>query len=80
MAHLYILKNKDNKYYIDITEVGILKRLSRHNRGDVKSTKAGKPWEIIYSENFSSMEEARKREKQIKSWKNGNALKKLISA
>lgn len=80
MAFLYILKNINNKYYIGITEIKVADRLLRHNRGDVKSTKLGRPWCIIYVENFISMVEARKREKQIKSWKGGNAFKKLISA
>ena len=80
MAFLYILKNIDNKYYVGITETMVKDRLMRHNKGDVKSTKLDKPWHIIYVENFISMVEARKREKQIKSWKGGNAFKKLISA
>ncbi len=78
MAHLYILKNDNNKYYIGITEVEVTTRLVRHNRGDVKSTKTGRPWYVIHIEDFVSMNEARKREKQIKSWKSGNAFKKLI--
>ena len=78
MAHLYILKNNYNKYYIGITEIGVAGRLKRHNNGDVKSTKTNSPWYVIRVENFASMSEARKGEKQIKSWKNGNAFKKLI--
>jgi putative endonuclease len=58
--------------------VGVNDRLIRHNKGDVKSTKVGAPWRIIYVENFTSMIEARKREKQIKSWKGGNAFKNLV--
>ena len=78
MANLYILKNKDNKYYVGITKLEVSKRLNRHNKGDVKSTKENKPWKIIYTENFVSMDKARKREKEIKSWKGGNTFKKLI--
>ncbi len=78
MTHLYILKNKYGKYYIGITEIGVQERLSRHNRGDVESTKPGKPWNIVHTEIFTSMNEAREREKKVKSWKGGNAFKKLI--
>lgn len=78
MAHLYILKNDKNKYYVGITELEISVRLSRHNKGGVKSTKTGTPWNIIHIEKFNSMGEAREREKRIKSWKGGNAFKKLI--
>ena len=78
MTYLYILKNNYNKYYVGITELETKERLKRHNKGDVKSTKLNKPWRIIYVENFSSMTKAREREKQMKSWKGGNAFKKLI--
>ncbi len=79
MAHLYILKNTQDRHYVGITETEVLERLERHNRGYVKSTKFYKPWSVIYTEYFSSMSEARIREKQIKSWKGGSAFKKLIS-
>ena len=79
MAFLYILKNKKNKHYIGITEIPANERLDRHNNGDVKSTKFGRPWEIIHLESYDSMPNARVREKQIKSWKGGNAFKKLIN-
>ena len=61
-----------------ITEIEVTERLTRHNQGDVKSTKLGKPWHIIHKEVFVSMAEAREREKQVKSWKGGSAFKKLI--
>ena len=53
-------------------------RLIKHNKGDVKSTRHGRPWKIIYVEEYDSYISARRREKQIKSWHGGNALKKLI--
>lgn len=79
MAHLYILKNEDNKYYVGITELDVSERLVRHNKGDVKSTRNGRPWFIFLTRYFSSMTEARELEKKIKSWKGGNAFKKFIS-
>ena len=54
-------------------------RLIKHNKGDVKSTRHGRPWKIIYVEEYDSYISARRREKQIKSWHGGNALKKLIA-
>lgn len=79
MVHLYILKNGRNKYYTGITELDVSSRLNRHNKGDVKSIKIDRPWQIVHIENFISMIKARKREKQIKSWKGGNAFKKLFT-
>lgn len=79
MVYLYILKNKLNRYYVGITKLHPNKRLKRHNQGAVYSTKLGRPWKIIYIEQYINYEEARKREKQIKSWKGGDAFKNFIS-
>ena len=74
----YILKSlSKNKYYIGSTE-DLTNRLNYHNSGKVRSTKAFRPWEIIYFEKRNTKSEALKREKQIKSYKGGNAFKKLI--
>ena len=78
MSFVYILKNNKEKYYIGITNLLVEERLQRHNKGDVKSTKLSRPWKICYIEEFDSLEKARAREKQIKSWHSGNAFKKLI--
>ena len=42
------------------------KRLKEHNSGGTKSTKPFRPWELIYSEVFNSLNEALKREKYFK--------------
>ncbi len=79
MVNLYILKNRNNKYYIGITALNPIERLKRHNKGYVCATKFSKPWDIVYSEKHLNYEDARKREEQIKSWHGGNAFKKLIA-
>ena len=79
MPCLYILDNQSGKHYIGITNLDPEKRLIRHNKGDVYSTKFYKPWKLVYAENFSSMQKASEREKQIKNWKGGNAFKKFLS-
>jgi len=46
----YILfSEKLNRYYIGSTH-NISQRLKRHNGGATKSTKAGRPWKVVYSE------------------------------
>jgi putative endonuclease len=78
MYFVYILKSQTyQRYYIGSTE-NKEKRLSNHNAGKVKSTKSYKPWEIIRIEKYDTKTEALKRERQIKSYKGGNAFKKLI--
>ena|SRR3990167_10088745 len=77
-SFVYILENRKGKRYVGITGLLPELRLLRHNKGDVKSTRYGKPWKIIYIEEYTNYNSARSREKQIKSWHGGNALKKLI--
>ena len=75
---VYILKSLNfNRYYVGHS-ANIEKRLSEHNRGNVRSTKAYKPWKIIHSEVKSNKKEAYAREMQIKSFKHGEAFEKLI--
>ena len=79
MYKVYILKSKNfDRYYIGHTS-NLDFRLSRHNAGDVRSTKSYCPWEIVYTEDVENKSLACLRELRIKSYKGGNAFKKLIS-
>jgi len=62
MYYLYILKSLTKPWhYIGITE-NTDKRLSQHNSGETKSTKAYRPLKIVYTEAFDDKISARKRE------------------
>lgn len=80
MPHfVYILQSlKDNKYYIGETS-DVDARLEFHNSGKQRSTKNRIPFKIILIEEYDNRQDALAREKQIKSWKGGNAFKKLIT-
>lgn len=78
-CYLYILKNAQNKHYIGITKLLPQVRLIRHNKGDVYSTKFGRPWKLIYTEEYDDMKLARNREKQIKRWHGGATLKRFLN-
>jgi putative endonuclease len=78
MYYVYILKSlKDNKHYIGSTS-DLQARLEFHNAGKQRSTKFRIPFILIYSETYSTRQEAEKREFQIKSYKGGRAFKQLI--
>lgn len=81
MAHfVYILKSlKDNRFYIGET-ADLDRRIFEHNEGWVKSTRDRRPLVIVYTETLESKSEGKKREKQIKAYKGGEAFKKLISS
>lgn len=78
MFYTYILKSKQNgSYYIGSCQ-DLEIRLKNHNGGQVKSTKRYMPWELVYYEQYNLLADARKREKQIKSWKKREAIEELI--
>ena len=78
MFTVYILKslNKD-RYYVGFT-ADLTDRLRRHNSGSNKSTKFGIPWSVVYTEEFADKKLAWLRERQIKSYKGGEAFRKLL--
>jgi putative endonuclease len=79
MVYVYILQSRVGKgYYIGICN-NLEKRLEKHNKGGVYSTKKHRPFRIIYSEKYESYSDARIREKEIKSYKGGNTFRSLIS-
>lgn len=76
--YTYILRSeKDNSYYIGSTS-SIENRLKYHNKGKVRSTKYRRPWQLVYKEEYPTLKEAMKRERQIKSWKSRDSIEKLI--
>jgi putative endonuclease len=79
MFTVYVLHSqKFNKIYIGFTS-DIEKRLFAHNHPSNKGwTKSFQPWDIIYSEEFETKEEAMIREKQLKSSKGRDFIKKDI--
>jgi putative endonuclease len=76
MFYVYVLYSKSlSKRYVGSSS-DINKRLIEHNSGKSKFTKGGIPWRLIYSEQFDTNSEARKREIFLKS---GNGRKFLDS-
>ena len=66
------------KTYVGITG-NLEKRLEAHNSGFVKSSCACRPYKILFAEEFSSMEEARKREIYYKSRTGRRRLKEIFN-
>ena len=66
MNYTYILKCKDDSLYTGWTN-DLKKRITSHNAGTgAKYTKARRPVELVYYEEFQTREEAMKREYAIK--------------
>lgn len=79
MYTVYILKNNiTGRHYIGSTD-NIDRRLAEHNRGQTRSTRYGKNnWVLIYTEKYRNELIAKRREQKIKSFKGGDAFKRLV--
>lgn len=73
--YVYILySHKDQKYYAGYTgDLG--NRLKEHQKGQVKSTKHRRPLEPVYYEAYRNEEDARRRERYMKSGKGKKFLR-----
>lgn len=79
MWYVYIIKSiQHNRYYIGCSN-NLNRRLNEHNEGYNISTKFYKPWVLVHCEKYNNQEEAYSRENKIKSYKGGNAFKKLLN-
>lgn len=66
MFYMYILKSVVNKdIYVGSTK-NLKNRFHLHNSGKVKSTKAYKPWVLVYYEAYKSKTDVHKREVELK--------------
>ena len=78
ICYLYILKSKINERFYIGTTANLEGRIKRHNEGRSKSTKSGRPWEVVYLEEFDNRSEALARERQLKRWKNRDRIEDLV--
>lgn len=77
MFYVYILSCGDKKLYTGYT-VNIEKRLKRHKAGEVFSTKGRQPVELIFFEAFKHIEDARRRERYLKTTVGKKAVRFML--
>ena len=78
MYAVYILySSKLDRYYIGYS-ADVDGRLRRHNDHSKGYTNTGKPWVLVYTEDYKNKSDAEAREKQLKKWKNKARLEELI--
>ena len=59
--------------------MNVERRLYEHNSGHSKFTSIGVPWRIVHLEEYSTLKEAKARERQIKSMKSKKYIEGLVS-
>ncbi|AEL26194.1 hypothetical protein Cycma_2452 [Cyclobacterium marinum DSM 745] len=81
-CHFYILFSRcKNRYYIRATCDELKERVRRYNSNHKKGfTGTVNDWELVYSEDFKSKEEAFSREREVKKWKSRKKIETLISS
>jgi putative endonuclease len=77
MFTVYAISSETRNYiYVGMTS-NLEKRLTAHNRGYEKTTRPYRPFHLIYKEEYQTREEARQREKYLKSGIGKSFLKTL---
>ena len=76
--YIYTLKSeKDDSLYIGYAH-NLKERIEKHNRGLVTSTKNKTPWKCIYFEACLNKEDAKRREKYLKTNQGSRLLKRRL--
>ena len=72
---VYILKCKDGSLYVGCTN-NLAIRIKEHNESKKGAhyTKIRRPVFLVYKEEYTNLNEARKREAEIKNWSRGKKL------
>ena len=77
MFFVYILQSrKTNRYYTGSAQ-DLTGRVREHNAGESRSTRAGIPWDLVYSKGYQTRAEAVRMEKTIKARGAGRFLNAL---
>ncbi|MDZ7744358.1 MAG: GIY-YIG nuclease family protein [Candidatus Saccharibacteria bacterium] len=77
-CYVYVLRSLSNaSYYVGFTH-NLRGCITEHNAGLSPSTKPYRPWEILYYEAHRSEEDARRREKYLKTSSGKQALRRMI--
>ena len=78
MVFVYILLSQKNNITYTGSTIDLERRIKEHNNGENFSTKKHIPWRLFYKEEYSTLLEARKREKYLKSCAGRKFIKKLF--
>jgi putative endonuclease len=78
MFFTYVLRSEaTGRYYIGSTK-DVSQRLVQHNSGTTPSTRRNRPWKLAHVEGFAILSEARRRERQLKGWKNPGYMGRIL--
>jgi putative endonuclease len=68
-AHLYILRCRDQRYYVGVTRDSLERRVAEHNAGHFGGfTATRRPVTLVFSQYFDRITDAITVERQLKGW------------
>ena len=76
-GYVYILKNENGGFYIGSTD-NLERRIKQHHNGYAKTTKRMKNDILVLSQEYPTLEIARKIERKIKKLKRKDYIEKMI--
>jgi putative endonuclease len=80
MKYSYVLlSDRDGEFYIGSTG-DLRERLRQHNKGRVRSTTYRRPLRLIYYEGCLCADDARRRERYLKTGRGGRYLKQRLAS
>jgi putative endonuclease len=76
--YVYVLHNREKKFFYAGYSEDIKKRFEIHSKGGVTSTKAYLPLELVHYEAYNNMKDAKRREEYFKTTKGKTMLKLML--
>jgi len=79
MYSVYVLRSKTTGRFYSGSTSELARRVEEHNADATRSTKHRGPWELVYEETFPTRSEAMRRERELKTGKGREELKRLLA-
>ena len=79
MFFVYVLQSQSTGSFYTGQTADLMSRIEEHNSGSSLSTKDRGPWVLVHSETFLTRAEAMRRERELKTGKGRDELKRILA-
>ena len=79
MPFAYVLRSLTTSQLYSGATANLEIRLAQHNSNQSRSTKNRGPWSLVHHEEFPTMAEALRREKELKTGKGRDGVRRLLA-
>jgi putative endonuclease len=78
LYYVYVLRSEKMGRFYTGSCADLEDRLRRHNAGQSLATRHGVPWRLVYQEGFASRAEAMRRERELKTGRGRDELRRML--